>query len=634
MKRVILYLFLCGVGVSAQDQRGFMASRDELRTTLGAVRYYALLIAVEEYNDPSVNKLDEPVKDAERLRAVLVQSYGFVPTNVRMLINPTRTEIITSFDALAQSLAESDNLIIFYAGHGYYDEKLRQGFWLPRDAQKGSRSAWIPNSTIRDYIGGLSTKHTLLISDACFSGAIFKTRSVFADAPADVRELYQLPSRKAMTSGAMKTVPDKSVFMEYLIKRLSENNEQFLTSQVLFASMRSAVINNSPTNQTPQYGTIQETGDEGGDFIFYRPGSAKRAASLVVASSQMGSDVSIDGKPVGTANPTLTYRNIPPGKHSIEVRRDGFELFSADVNVAEEGETRVDALLEQLKAADVRIESSIPGASVYMDDALVGSASPTLIIPRVPWGMHTIKVAREGYSSFTQSIDVHAYAPVRITASLTVAPATLSTKGSVKADFYLNDVRIGTAPADGVEVQPGEYEISFRRKGYEEVEKEISIVGGKSYSIPYTLVKKDESKAIWKSALFPGLGQFYQDRDGMGYLFGVSFAAAMAGLAIIQFDVASKTSDYNAAYDAYTMSTNLSELPALRANLNSADAKLRDAETVRTYASIGAGAVYVLSLIDVLISTPDWGGEQGALSVSAHVGGPDRGTHVTASLHF
>lgn len=35
---------------------------------------------------------------------------------------------------------------------------------------------------------------------------------------------------------------------------------------MLFASFRKAVLNNSPTE--PQYGTIQNSGDEGGEFIF------------------------------------------------------------------------------------------------------------------------------------------------------------------------------------------------------------------------------------------------------------------------------------------------------------------------------------------------------------------------------
>ena len=90
------------------------------------------------------------------------------------------------------------------------------------------------------------------------------------DAPADVKVLYKLPSRKAITSGTLNEVPDKSVFVEYLIKRLNENKKEYLSSEELFSSMRQAVINNSPVNQVPQYGEIRGAGDEGGDFIFIK----------------------------------------------------------------------------------------------------------------------------------------------------------------------------------------------------------------------------------------------------------------------------------------------------------------------------------------------------------------------------
>jgi hypothetical protein len=107
-----------------------------------------------------------------------------------------------------------------------------------------------------------------LISDACFSGGLFKTRKAFADASVAINEVYKLPSRKAMTSGTLTEVPDKSVFIEYLIKRLQNNTNKYFTSQSLFSSMQEAIINNSSV--IPQWGTISETGDEGGDFIFIK----------------------------------------------------------------------------------------------------------------------------------------------------------------------------------------------------------------------------------------------------------------------------------------------------------------------------------------------------------------------------
>jgi hypothetical protein len=77
-----------------------------------------------------------------------------------------------------------------------------------------------------------------------------------------------MTSRKAMTSGTLEEVPDKSVFIEYLMKRLHENEKKYLPAAELFGSLREAVLNNSPN--IPQYGVIQDTGDEGGEFIFLK----------------------------------------------------------------------------------------------------------------------------------------------------------------------------------------------------------------------------------------------------------------------------------------------------------------------------------------------------------------------------
>ena len=79
-----------------------------------------------------------------------------------------------------------------------------------------------------------------------------------------------MPSRRAISSGAMETVPDRSVFLKYLIKNLKRNDSKFLLSEQLFVKMKPGVINNSPTNQAPLTGVIQQAGDEGGDFIFLR----------------------------------------------------------------------------------------------------------------------------------------------------------------------------------------------------------------------------------------------------------------------------------------------------------------------------------------------------------------------------
>ncbi len=231
-------------------------------------KYYGLLIAVQSYEDSKITDLTHAVEDAASLYDVLTKYYSFNKNDVKLLTNPRFEDIVIELDKLTKIVTPKDNLLIFYAGHGVWSEQTNIGFWLPSDAKESNTANWFRNSTLRDYIGSINSKHTLLIADACFSGSIFKSRKAFNNAPVAIEKVYDLPSRKAMTSGSLSEVPDKSIFLEYLLKRLTENTNPFLTSEDLFYSFKTAVVNNSPN--IPQFGEILNTGDEGGDFIFIR----------------------------------------------------------------------------------------------------------------------------------------------------------------------------------------------------------------------------------------------------------------------------------------------------------------------------------------------------------------------------
>ena len=230
--------------------------------------YYGLSIGIDDYKDPAIADLDNPIRDATRLYDVLTTYYTFEPENVHFLKNPTREDIVATLDFLSQNVTSNDNLLIFYAGHGYWDKTAMVGSWLPSDARQNSRTAWMLNSSLVDYLRLVPSKHTLLITDACFSGAIFKEREAFSDASMAIEKLYELKSRKAMTSGTLEAVPDESAFIKYLVENLKNTQERYISSEQLFSSFKIAVINNSAA--IPQFGDIQNVGDEGGDFIFIK----------------------------------------------------------------------------------------------------------------------------------------------------------------------------------------------------------------------------------------------------------------------------------------------------------------------------------------------------------------------------
>lgn len=228
---------------------------------------YAVLIASQNYDDMAIPSLENPIPDAVKLKMILKGSYNFSDENVLTLFNPERVDLRKKFIQLGEILQPEDNLVIFYAGHGIWVEKEKKGYWLLTDAQRNDVNTWLPNKEVLEMIADLPARHTLLITDACFSGSVFKTRSIGADAPPAIREMSEKISRVAITSGNDTEVPDESIFMKYLVKALSENKEKYLTAQKMFITqIIEAVMAESKTE--PRYGTLELAGHVGGDFIF------------------------------------------------------------------------------------------------------------------------------------------------------------------------------------------------------------------------------------------------------------------------------------------------------------------------------------------------------------------------------
>ncbi|MFH0756338.1 MAG: caspase family protein [Bacteroidota bacterium] len=235
--------------------------------------YYALIIGIDEFRG-EWPPLRNAVNDARSVQQLLEQKYQF--QHIKTLYNKeaTRQNILNEFEWFMNNVREKDNLLIYYSGHGYYNDQIEKGFWVPVDAETKQMHQYISNEEIRAFMSGIRTRHTLLISDACFSGDIFrgKTLSIpYENSTKYYHKVYSLTSRKAMTSGGVEPVLDggrngHSVFGYYLLKALEGNENKYLDAGELFNQIKIPIINNS--EQTPIYNPVHDTGDEGGQFIF------------------------------------------------------------------------------------------------------------------------------------------------------------------------------------------------------------------------------------------------------------------------------------------------------------------------------------------------------------------------------
>lgn len=235
---------------------------------------YALLIGCQNYNDNKIPSLEDPIPDAVKLKLILKNNYNFTDDNLFTLFNPEVSDFKKQFLEIYEVIQPEDKLVIFYAGHGIWNEKEKKGYWMLTDAKLDDPNTWLPNKTVLDMIARVPARHTLLITDACFSGSVFRTRGLDLGKkdeanPSMVQRMNEKISRVAITSGNDTEVPDKSVFMKYLVKALSENKEKYLTAQKMFINqIIEAVMTETKTE--PRYGTLELAGHVGGDFIFIR----------------------------------------------------------------------------------------------------------------------------------------------------------------------------------------------------------------------------------------------------------------------------------------------------------------------------------------------------------------------------
>ena len=229
-------------------------------------KYYALVIGNNNYN--TIPDLKTAVTDANMIAEILQNDYMF---DVNLLIDATRTDILLAFNDYRKTLSINDNLLIYYAGHGWLDEEADEGYWLPVDAESDNSINWISNNTITSDLRAMQAKHVMIISDSCYSGKLTRGLSIINRTPDYLTRMATKRTRVVMSSGGLEPVMDSSynsinsVFATSFINILNEN-KTVLDATTMFSQIRHSVMLNS--DQTPEYGDIRKAGHDGGDFIF------------------------------------------------------------------------------------------------------------------------------------------------------------------------------------------------------------------------------------------------------------------------------------------------------------------------------------------------------------------------------
>jgi hypothetical protein len=236
---------------------------------------YALIFATDKYDNWS--QLVNPIFDSRAIAEVIKKNYGF---KVEIVENPTQDDVLRKLREYAERKYKPlDQLMIFFAGHGTYDQTFGEGFVVTRESilNDEGKTSYLSHNRLRSIINNISCEHIFLAMDVCFGGT-------FDEALASARgmddEVYKeqdqsefitrkltMKTRRYLTSGGKTYVSDgipgkHSPFAKQFIEALNSQGgkDGILTLQELYGFVEKLKIQ-------PRFG---EFGDNapGSDFVF------------------------------------------------------------------------------------------------------------------------------------------------------------------------------------------------------------------------------------------------------------------------------------------------------------------------------------------------------------------------------
>jgi formylglycine-generating enzyme required for sulfatase activity len=250
-------------------------------------RRHALVIGINDYEDPAFPDLGYAVADAQAIAKQLVDRFGFETDRVLLILNEDATqdgieEVLQNWACDEDAIGEDDLLVVFFAGHGvtrrYAGGSKAKGYLVPVDGRIRSdgKTDWgslIEMEDLENASEVIPAKHTLFLLDCCFGGLV-----VSRAAPPVAAGLSNRARQVITAGGEDQTVLDAggsghSVFTQEVLDALDGDadldNDQVITFGELFNHVGRTVEAMTSGRQTPLQATFPDHG--GGNVALFSP---------------------------------------------------------------------------------------------------------------------------------------------------------------------------------------------------------------------------------------------------------------------------------------------------------------------------------------------------------------------------
>ncbi len=235
---------------------------------------YAVLFVTNDYDHwPD---LTNPVNDGRMIADELKKNYGY---KVDVVEGGSQSEILKKLREYAEKKYKPlDQLFIFFAGHGQFDQTFGEGFVVTKESQTNdeAKTTYLSHNRLRSIVNNIPCEHIFLAMDVCFGGTFDQAIAhrglddeVYKEASQAemVTRKLTYKTRRYLTSGGKEYVPDgrpgmNSPFARKLLEALrSRGGKDMLLS---LGEINSFVEALKPQPRAGEFGDNAP----GSDFIF------------------------------------------------------------------------------------------------------------------------------------------------------------------------------------------------------------------------------------------------------------------------------------------------------------------------------------------------------------------------------
>lgn len=243
---------------------------------------FALIISNENYELAA--KVDNAINDGSVFKEYCIKTLGLPANNVKYFKDMSYGKMKKAINDIVEiaGILEGDaSVLIYYAGHGIPDNKTKDAFLMPVDADGTDTQVCISLKELYDNLNSSSHKQCVVFLDACFSGAQRDGEMIMAARGVKLKPQEAKPHGNTVvfcatsSEEAAYSYKDENhgLFTYFILKKLQETKGNVSLGDLADyvrknVSLQSRLINNNP--QTPSVSVSAALADDWKSLKLYR----------------------------------------------------------------------------------------------------------------------------------------------------------------------------------------------------------------------------------------------------------------------------------------------------------------------------------------------------------------------------